>query len=370
MKYAPYSHGRLNMARCRMAFKKKYIDELPEIKGPNTEFGSITHRVFEKIMRARVEEEEYDVREIIESCSTDGVTGRSGELYDIVEKFVNYFRVDPTKVAGIEEKLAVDADGNPMDFHDDGAYFRGIIDLLEIEGDRATITDYKTQFNILNQEDMDKNVQLSRYCWLVSKHFPQIKEFTVRIYFARYGATRTSERTLEDIEKTGVEIDLSIKEVEKTEVFGAIPSDVCLYCGYSESCPFVTGAVDYDPGDVIIDETDAQEVASHLVAMKARIKKLDKSLRDYCAENGKVVVSDDYSYGFVDKKASSFDPQRVLDVIMAERPEDVLEVVSVPVTRVDKYIKKMRKEDPEIASSLEALREYTIKTDFKGFKDA
>jgi len=371
MNYAPYSHSRLNTARCRRNFKKKYINGDPEVRGPNAEFGSVSHRVFEKIMRARVEEEEYDVRKIIEASSTHGVTERAGEIYDVVEKFVNYFRVDTSKVAGIEEKLAVDANHNPVDFDDKNAYFRGIVDLLEIDGNVATIIDYKTQFNILNDEDMNNNKQLSRYCWLVSKHFPQIDRFIVKIFFARYGATRSSTRGLGDITKTGVELDMSIQAIEKTETWEAIPSDVCLYCGYSDSCPFVNGEEDVEElSDVIIGEEEAQEVARSLVAMKERVKRLNRSLRSYCAENGNVMVSDDYSYGFVDRKSGVFDSGKVVDVIMAERPDDLLEVASVTATSVNKYIKKMNREDPDIADALEALREEIIKTDFKGFKDA
>jgi len=356
-----------------MAFEKKYIAKEPESKGPNTEFGSVVHRVFEKIMRARVEMEEYDVPGIIESSMSPGVAERAGEIYDIVEKFVNIFRVDASRVAGIEEKLAVDIDNNPVDFDDENAYFRGVIDLLEIDKNVATITDYKTQFNILSDDDMNSNIQLSRYCWLVKKHFPQIDKFVVKIYFARYGATRSSTRSLGDVVKTGVEIGMSVRGIEKTETWDAMPSDVCLYCGYSKSCPLVSDNgddADVLGSDVLVSEESAQSAARTLVAMKERIKKLERSLRDYCAENGSVRVSEDYSYGFVDRKTSVFDSRKVIDFMIGNMSEDISEIASTPATKINKYIKKMNRIDPDLADMLEYLRENTVKTDFKGFKDA
>lgn len=78
-----------------------------------------------------------------------------------------------------ELKMGLTADLEPCSFFAKDVWFRGIVDLLIIDGDRAFIVDYKTG---KSAKYADKG-QLELMALCVFKHFPQVKRVKAGLVF-------------------------------------------------------------------------------------------------------------------------------------------------------------------------------------------
>ncbi len=91
--------------------------------------------------------------------------------------------LDPLKaLAGeklCEHEMGLTKDMKPCGFRDKDVWFRGIADLLVINGDKARIVDYKTS---KSSRYADKK-QLELLSLLTFKHFPQIKTIKAGLLF-------------------------------------------------------------------------------------------------------------------------------------------------------------------------------------------
>lgn len=71
-----------------------------------------------------------------------------------------------------EQKLGLNAQLEPCDFFAEDVWFRGVVDLLIIDGDRAWVVDYKTNASSRYAE----KGQLELMALAVFRHFPEVKE--------------------------------------------------------------------------------------------------------------------------------------------------------------------------------------------------
>jgi len=78
-----------------------------------------------------------------------------------------------------EQKLGLTADLEPCGFFDKNVWFRGIVDLLIIEGDVATICDYKTSKSSRYAE----KGQLELMALSIFRHYPQVKTIRAGLLF-------------------------------------------------------------------------------------------------------------------------------------------------------------------------------------------
>ena len=78
-----------------------------------------------------------------------------------------------------EERLGITEDLKPCEFFDKNVWFRGIIDLLIIDGDRAFVVDYKTG-KTARYADPD---QLELMAMCVFKHYPIVKKVNAGLMF-------------------------------------------------------------------------------------------------------------------------------------------------------------------------------------------
>jgi len=91
--------------------------------------------------------------------------------------------LDPLKeLPGVklcEHEMGLTKDMKPCGFRDKDVWFRGIADLLVINGDKARIIDYKTS---KSSRYADKK-QLELLSLLTFKHFPQVKSIKAGLLF-------------------------------------------------------------------------------------------------------------------------------------------------------------------------------------------
>jgi CRISPR/Cas system-associated exonuclease Cas4 (RecB family) len=78
-----------------------------------------------------------------------------------------------------EQKLGLTAELEPCGFFDSNVWFRGIVDLLIIEDDVATIVDYKTSKSSRYAE----KGQLELMALSIFRHYPQVKTIRAGLLF-------------------------------------------------------------------------------------------------------------------------------------------------------------------------------------------
>jgi len=133
------------------------------------------------------------VKDIVEPPQTYLIYGT--EVHKAAEEYLRDGTPIPAKYAYIEPKIApfkniegtmycehemgVTKDLEPCGFYDKTVWFRGIADVLIINGDKARIVDWKTS---KSSRYADKK-QLELLSLLVFKHFPQIKSVNAGLVF-------------------------------------------------------------------------------------------------------------------------------------------------------------------------------------------
>lgn len=125
-----------------------------------------------------------------------------------------------------EQKLGLTAELEACGFFDQGVWFRGIVDLLIIDGDEATIVDYKTGKSARYAE----KGQLELMALSVFRHFPQVKKIKAGLLFviANDFVKATYERTgQKELWRKWLSNYASMEKAFETEVWNPKPSGLC-----------------------------------------------------------------------------------------------------------------------------------------------
>ena len=133
-----------------------------------------------------------------------------------------------------EYELGLTADLEPCGFKDDNVWFRGIVDLLIIDGDLAWVIDHKTG---RNARYADKG-QLELMALAVFKHFPTIQRINAGLLFvvagelikARYHRHQEADMWQKWLTEYG-----TMEKAYQTDVWNPKPSGLC-----RKHCPVVS----------------------------------------------------------------------------------------------------------------------------------
>lgn len=365
MKYGPYSHSRIQTGYCPFAFRRRYIERKKGVQRGNSNFGKVIHLILADIIKAQVVKSSYNITELIEKHIEHELLERLREIQEILQTFSYQFTFNADKVVGVEEAIAVDIDGNEAPWDD--CYIRGVLDLIEIDGTHATIIDHKTQFNILNQEQMDHNLQLSLYCYLAKCMYPQLQSFTIKIYFARYGVYRSSQRSLSDLEKCKQELDISISKIEEIEEWVPISGNGCAFCEYIHECPLAQYDTAGKEPPQVMNEDQAVKEARLIRVREEQVKIAKERLKAWCSSNGPISVSEDFSMGFVANEKTEWVPGEVRK-IFDDHGHEIDPYMKFSTTDIKKLLSRAKRLDPEFADDLERAAKVSKETRFKGFR--
>ena len=100
------------------------------------------------------------------------------EKYAFIQEYLDPLKAMPGEKL-CEYEMGLTKDMQPCGFRDKNVWFRGIADLLVINGDKARIVDYKTS---KSSRYADKK-QLELLSLLTFKHFPQVKSIKAGLLF-------------------------------------------------------------------------------------------------------------------------------------------------------------------------------------------
>lgn len=279
------------------------------------------------------------------------------EVQNLAENFARGFVLNLDSFFGSEVRIAIDEEGKEVSWEGD-PFFRGIIDYLGAEDNKAIVTDYKTGWAITKDK-----VQLETYGWMAHKIFPQIDTFLVQHYFVRYNSKRYATLGMEDIERAERRIHRIAKKIQKDTEFAPSPSARCSWCPFVVRCaqlPVLEGL----QLPALDSEEKAREYAGKLLIVKEATKRVEKMLKDYTKQYGPIELGDGtYGHHFTKspkiKDTEAFmnklwdageDPLPYLNVDMRKAKKllgevEGLEEIAEDVGRTRFYFKKGKKEE-------------------------
>ena len=345
-KYAPYSHSKLQVATCPFLFKWRYIDRKPIVtKEPKD--GIALHEAQQLYVDHCLKTKQASDLSIIpalweRACEKAKLMDDSGSA-DMFADLARNTIVDPNVIMANEYELAFREDFTPVDWWDKTAWFRVKIDRVDVDptGEKPpTVIDYKTQFNLPSQSDVERMPQLRTYAWAGFRiMFPEAQEIAVRLIFPRYGCmTREVVYRRADVDRFQEQIVRKIDRVEKLEKFVPVPSDQCAFCGLlSTDCPLK------DNPYADVNAANAVQAAMRFVQLSEELKRLKKSLSTYAEKIGPVDIGTGL-VGYHPKEKKDMDVAKALAWLRANAPDALDSCVSVPLTGLQKKLGKERYE--------------------------
>lgn len=337
---------------CPAAYKFKYLDKSPEIPTIPLIIGRAAHaaaaRYVKHLLQNNLQTDVTAMPAIVAAAAAEeGIPGQAmSDLAAIMETFAESHVFYPARIVGVEERLPEGF--NPPDTWPDpnlpnGHTFVGVIDLLEAEDNVAVITDYKTEWSIRSQSEVEKDPQLRRYCWLVHEAYPQFEHFKVRLDFIRHGVIREAEFDLAEVERTGEEILARVERILKTKEFPARPGVGCGWCSYSERCP----ARKMPAGDIMAKTNE--ELAGEILLLEKQLADRKEILANRLVTQGPLVLNGvEFGHHFTESKR--FGDARAFMEVLQEAGKDPWDFLSVDTTKGKKLLR-----DEKLAPKLEAL---------------
>lgn len=288
-----FSHSRLDLYEtCPRQFKFRYVDRIAEAPSEPLLIGQVVHEIIAEynshLLASNLQTDFTALRGIMNRVLYEGPKGPIGSglptsrLHEVERIVVEYGESHvfyPGRVVGIEEKLRL-----PMTVDGHQVNFWAVLDLLEIVGDLAIITDYKTDHQLRSYSATEHDLQLAIYAWAVKQEYPQVNQFQACLDFVRHRVVREVELD-PDVTRTEKRIHGLIRQIQRDTAFAPRPGAGCSWCSYIAQCPALATA---GCSSVCATPEDAAVIAGDLAVLEARVTALKRALSDWCATRGPV----------------------------------------------------------------------------------
>lgn len=288
------------------------------------------------------------IRAAEEALAVDGRTlggGLREEAEEIFRAFVGSHAFDPADIAEVELSERIDLP--------DGVQFFGVIDLLEVRDGLAVVTDWKTDWAVRGQAEVERDFQLRTYAWMMSRLYGY-EEVVCRLDFVRHpGAVREAFFGPEDIAKTEERILRTIEAIQAEKEWRPSPGAHCSWCPWSEDCPAMS-----DLPVEIASVEDAERVAGEILVLEKQLKDRKEALKAWTAVEGPITVGGQ-EFGHHESRSL-----RVTDIpafirFMEEAGGDPYGLLSVDGRKLSPYLR-----DAQMRERLEEISEEVVTTRF------
>lgn len=350
------SHSRLALYdRCPAAYDLRYHQNVPEEPSDPLMEGSITHRAIadynRHLIHHRLETDLTAVAGITRlAWQTEKHSLPAAKLPEIertMETFARSHALDYGSVVGVEEWFR----GLTVA----GVDFRGIRDLLQITGATAIVRDYKTDWQVRSQADVEGDFQLAVYAWATAKEYPQLDKIVAVLDFVRHRVERQVEFDRADTAAVEERLAAMIARVRADKKFAPTPGAQCSWCSYTNRCPAVA-ALSGQGKPVIVTAEDAVRVAGELALLERQVAERKQALQGYCNLAGPVTAGG-LAWGFWKTDSRAIEDLAAFRRVLAKHGLD-----PDLYLRVDAAATKKLWRDDKLAAALEAIsvdRSYT-----------
>ena len=358
-----HSYSRLStFAECPLKYKLRYIDKVPAPRSRPLEVGGLIHDAAAAYAQECINQSKthlYDEADAILGKVFEGSVIHPAWEKDVraaYRQFVQQHEIPLEDIYGVEEKFSLNRNLKPCPWMAKDVYFRGVIDLLQVRGDYAKITDYKSGYMISSADEF----QLRVYAWGIKKLLPQIKQVEISLDFIRHDWQTHSiidaEKDLGDTEK---EILRRCGQIDREEKFEPKMNEYCEYCTYHTQCPLLENIPDMKNPE---NEQQARKIAEAYVATSLKRKDLQKKLKAYVDTAGPIQAAGKQFGVSVSERYTNVNvPQLILD--MTEHGVDIL-----PYLKLDMRSAKKLFEDEELEKILNLNAEKKKSTRFRETK--
>lgn len=234
-----------------------------------------------------------------------------------------------------ERRFAFDRNWNVLsDFYSKKAFFRGIIDLIELMDGFVTVTDYKTDRSIGNPEHIKTDPQLNLYImavYLLTGKRDAV--YVAKKNYLRFGAELKhvcqDPQEISNTMKTWVEENVKAIETElmkpPTEAFKPTRNEYCGTCFLAENltCPLFNKRTNNDISDVSTYEVKDVHSAKHawkrIEANKNENSLLQKRIKAFLeSTTERIFIDEKAELDFYNQKTIDIDTQKLIDVFVSK----------------------------------------------------
>ena len=363
----------LTNAACPKYLKLHYVDKVDDrYIRVAAERGSACHEAIAELIatcqEAQVQPSSLSMDQIADAVqrhTPHTILSEIGEVLTWVRLWAERYKISK-HIYGVEEKVALDEAFDDTEW--DNASYRGILDVVDVHKNHCTVTDWKSQPYVMTQAELDAHEQLTMYCWLASKLYPHIEEYTARIWYLRFGFYAETKRTAKDLEVFEQLLMLKEQKILEIDNWDPIPGKHCQYCDVIQHCPLSQDIT--ETSTQVISQEQAIAAASRITVMDALSKELKARLKAYVKENDSVVIGDNsnrWVWGYRSKESRFWDVGELAEVLL-EHGHDIQEVAGVDSRKLKKLLKTMARGKPALEAGLMAIQKTKVKTEFRGYK--
>jgi hypothetical protein len=307
----PLSQSRREKMACPHLYQITTIDRVPTPESVPARRGQELHKLLSTYVQYCWKSRQQTDYAFLETLNL----GACREALDLFRAIGQDLIIDHERILGVEMKLALDADLNPVHRHDWScfgfserdvpivnaprlcnlaeaeAHFESTLDLVHLPtADEAVIDDWKSNWAIFKADTFQSQL----YPLQVFMHFPSVERVTFRLRFVRYGLAAVREvefireRDLDWLKRRALdERDRQLvmhASAASGEKLRALPGDHCAWCPRAQQCPVreINPFTSQDPQELLQFARWAQGVLY-------QAKQVLKALVD---ANGPIMVED------------------------------------------------------------------------------
>jgi hypothetical protein len=200
-----------------------------------------------------------------------------------------------------------------------------------ISNNEAFITDWKTNWQLESQAQVEKDFQLRFYGTVIFDNFLAVEIVRLSKFFMRHLIVRSFTFLRSDGIKFRARLEGLAEAILAETEWTPTPGAQCTYCQHAEDCPvrsqFAIGSVE-----------DAEKTAGEILILKQRIKEREAALKQHCNEHGKIIVNG-MEFGYFVSRTPEYDPMDFLNIFSGDHPEE-LKAIKVDGTQAKRLAKK------------------------------
>ena len=309
--------------RCPYAFKKLYLEGLPNTSGGAARRGTAAHAAVAEYLRDGVwTAETWD--DAVEVAINASPAEDIDDLRVIFKAFEREYG-DPPRIVPdgatdiyVEQSFVFDANGNLTD--DKNGAFGGTIDLMYRVGDILTVLDWKTGGTIHNNAVWDDR-QMRGYALIARRLFPDVKYIELIRHYIRFEHSaqgRGEPVPAAEFDSVWAEIvarTAPIFAAIEADNFPATPHEFCGWCPALAFCPAQAKWVGQIKGDGL--PGPVEEIAELREAARLTEKLATAALKRHVEANGAVNGAGRH-YDFFSQTRRTLDREAVYRIIIAK----------------------------------------------------